>query len=54
MNIALEKTDEYVNGKLRKSYGDVFVRGNNGMADGYPVLIVHADMSSLVLYISAD
>lgn len=30
MNIALEKCEEYVNGKLRKSYGDAFVRGNNG------------------------
>jgi len=31
MNIALEKTEEYVNGKLRRSYGDAFVRGNNVM-----------------------
>ncbi|CRG87898.1 Methylthioribose-1-phosphate isomerase [Talaromyces islandicus] len=30
MNIALEKTEEYVNGQLRRSYGDAFVRGNNG------------------------
>lgn len=30
MNIALEKTEEYVSGKLRNSYGDAFVRGNNG------------------------
>lgn len=30
MNIALEKTEEYVNGKLRQNYGDAFVRGNNG------------------------
>ncbi|EEP80996.1 hypothetical protein UREG_05838 [Uncinocarpus reesii 1704] len=29
MNIALEKTQEYIDGKLRNSYGDVFVRGNN-------------------------
>ncbi|CEJ54568.1 U6 snRNA-associated Sm-like protein LSm6 [Penicillium cataractarum] len=29
MNIALEKTEEYVNGKHRRSYGDAFVRGNN-------------------------
>ncbi|EAS31554.3 U6 snRNA-associated Sm-like protein LSm6 [Coccidioides immitis RS] len=36
MNIALEKTQEFVNGKLRKSYGDVFVRGNN-------VLYISAD-----------
>ncbi|KAI4206253.1 MAG: hypothetical protein LQ346_001224 [Caloplaca aetnensis] len=31
MNIALEKTEEYVNGRLRRSYGDAFVRGNNVM-----------------------
>lgn len=31
MNIALEKTEEYVNGQLRRSYGDAFVRGNNGI-----------------------
>lgn len=30
MNIALEKCQEYVNGQLRRSYGDAFVRGNNG------------------------
>lgn len=32
MNIALEKTEEYVNGKLRRNYGDAFVRGNNGLS----------------------
>ena len=26
MNIALEKTEEYVNGKLRQNYGDAIVR----------------------------
>jgi U6 snRNA-associated Sm-like protein LSm6 len=30
MNIALEKTEEYVNGVKRRNYGDAFVRGNNG------------------------
>jgi U6 snRNA-associated Sm-like protein LSm6 len=30
MNIALEKCQEYVGGKLRRTYGDAFVRGNNG------------------------
>lgn len=30
MNIALEKTEEYVNGTKRRAYGDAFVRGNNG------------------------
>lgn len=31
MNIALEKTQEFVNGTKRREYGDTFVRGNNGM-----------------------
>ncbi|KAI5221117.1 hypothetical protein E4T42_08818 [Aureobasidium subglaciale] len=31
MNIALEQTNEIVDGKIRRSYGDAFVRGNNGM-----------------------
>ena len=30
MNIALEDAKEYVDGKLRRNYGDAFVRGNNG------------------------
>ena len=30
MNIALEKTEEYVGGQLKHKYGDVFIRGNNG------------------------
>ncbi|KAL5611540.1 hypothetical protein BROUX41_000873 [Berkeleyomyces rouxiae] len=31
MNIALEKTEEFVNGVKRRAYGDAFVRGNNVM-----------------------
>lgn len=30
MNIALEQTEEFVNGKVTNKYGDAFVRGNNG------------------------
>jgi U6 snRNA-associated Sm-like protein LSm6 len=30
MNIALEGTEEYVDGVKKRSYGDAFVRGNNG------------------------
>lgn len=30
MNIALEKTEEFVNGVKRRAYGDAFIRGNNG------------------------
>ncbi|ORX48532.1 U6 snRNA-associated Sm-like protein LSm6 [Hesseltinella vesiculosa] len=29
MNIALENTEEYVDGQLKNSYGDTFIRGNN-------------------------
>lgn len=30
MNIALEQTEEYVNGQFKYKYGDAFIRGNNG------------------------
>jgi hypothetical protein len=30
MNIAMEQTEEYVNGQLKSKYGDAFIRGNNG------------------------
>eukprot|EP00389_Voromonas_pontica_P003753 GDKH01005550.1.p1 GENE.GDKH01005550.1~~GDKH01005550.1.p1 ORF type:complete len:80 (+),score=3.36 GDKH01005550.1:127-366(+) len=29
MNIAMENTEEYVDGKMKKTYGDAFIRGNN-------------------------
>lgn len=29
LNIALEQTEEYVNGQLKGKYGDTFIRGNN-------------------------
>jgi U6 snRNA-associated Sm-like protein LSm6 len=32
MNLALEKCEEYVDGVKKRSYGDAFVRGNNGTA----------------------
>ena len=31
MNIVLDETKEFVGGKEKRSYGDVFIRGNNGM-----------------------
>ena len=31
MNIAMEQTEEYVDGQLKSRYGDCFIRGNNGM-----------------------
>ena len=30
MNIALEQTEEHVNGRVTNRYGDTFIRGNNG------------------------
>lgn len=30
MNLALEQTEEYVDGQLKNKYGDCFIRGNNG------------------------
>jgi U6 snRNA-associated Sm-like protein LSm6 len=33
MNIAMEQTEEYHDGQLKASYGDCFIRGNNGMLD---------------------
>ncbi|TPX33749.1 hypothetical protein SmJEL517_g03473 [Synchytrium microbalum] len=32
MNIALEQTEEWVDGKLKNKYGDCFIRGNNDLA----------------------
>lgn len=29
MNVALEQTEEYVDGQLKAKYGDSFIRGNN-------------------------
>jgi hypothetical protein len=56
MNIALEKCEEHVNGVKKRSYGDAFVRGNNGEL----TLELRTDLQELsltldlVMYISAD
>jgi len=34
MNVALEQTKEYVDGVQTASYGDAFIRGNNGRCGG--------------------
>lgn len=59
MNIAMEQTEEYVDGQLKNKYGDCFIRGNNGKY-GYAILIVFILNSVIinliifiVLYISA-
>lgn len=70
MNIALEDTKEFVEGKMRRNYGDAFVRGNNGMFSFFSDILVFVlswgshpldDVSVadsfvifLVMYISAD
>lgn len=70
MNIALEDTKEFVEGKMRRNYGDAFVRGNNGMFFSFVLVLVLVfswgsypldDVSVtdsfvifLVMYISAD
>jgi U6 snRNA-associated Sm-like protein LSm6 len=32
MNIAMEQTEEYIDGQLKARYSDCFLRGNNGKA----------------------
>jgi len=53
MNLALEKTEEHVDGVKKRSYGDAFVRGNNGEP-----LMSRRDATAtdcvIVMYISAD
>ena len=51
MNIALEKTEEFVDGVKRRAYGDAFIRGNNGMYQEFDQC--YAD-SSIVMYIAAE
>lgn len=49
MNIALEQTKEFVDGKLRRNYGDAFVRGNNGRRFALPhvhFMVYNADEDS--------
>ena len=55
MNIALEKTEEYVDGVLKRTYGDAFVRGNNGPSLQVTININHYSTdANVVLYIAAD
>ena len=52
MNIALEQTEEHVNGTVTNRYGDAFIRGNNGASLSRSYCVV-CFISFLVLYISA-
>lgn len=54
MNIALEKTEEYVNGSKRRTYGDAFVRGNNGTLSTFVSFSRWLLILFVVMYISAD
>ena len=45
MNIALEQTEEYVNGQLKNKYGDAFIRGNNG-----EYFAIHIFMGFIFIY----
>jgi len=42
MNIALEQTEEHVNGTVTNRYGDAFIRGNNGPSALHPLACVIA------------
>jgi U6 snRNA-associated Sm-like protein LSm6 len=61
MNIAMEQTEEYIDGQLKNRYGDCFIRGNNGKSFFPFLLCPFFTVSSItiklllftVLYISA-
>ncbi len=54
MNIALEQTEEHVNGAVTNRYGDAFIRGNNGAHDvPYLLSLGLTFYTFAVLYISA-
>ena len=53
MNIALEQTEEHVNGVVTNRYGDAFIRGNNGELLCFAIALARSHRCSQVLYISA-
>ena len=57
MNIAMEQTEEYVNGQLKNKYGDAFIRGNNGehslRQTGWRTCLTCCDSDHLLLHCSA-
>ena len=53
MNIALEQTEEHVNGRVTNRYGDAFIRGNNGEFIVSLALCSVDEIALSVLYISA-
>ena len=53
MNIALEQTEEHVNGAVTNKYGDAFIRGNNGALSFAFQCVPVSHGFCAVLYISA-
>lgn len=55
MNISLEKTEEFVNGRLRRAYGEAFIRGNNGnLLQARPAFIILTRATSHVHFRSLE
>jgi hypothetical protein len=52
MNIALEQTEEYVNGQLKNKYGDAFIRGNNGKIIFFVIFPIINRVNILILIFS--
>jgi hypothetical protein len=50
MNIALEQTEEHVNGRVTNRYGDAFIRGNNGVVFSFLVNSCQTDVNQSVIY----
>ncbi|CAI9111527.1 OLC1v1011770C1 [Oldenlandia corymbosa var. corymbosa] len=50
MNIAMEQTEEYVNGQLKNKYGDAFIRGNNGNPISNFLSVVYECLNSSALF----
>lgn len=48
MNIAMEQTEEYVNGQLKNKYGDAFIRGNNGNDWNHENVVLDSHLSIFV------
>jgi U6 snRNA-associated Sm-like protein LSm6 len=53
MNIAMEQTEEYMDGQLKNKYEDCFIRGNNGKSRWCYNDIVNPFVICVVLYISS-
>jgi small nuclear ribonucleoprotein (snRNP)-like protein len=48
MNVALEQTEEYVDGQLKTKYGDTFIRGNNILYIRYRQISSRSCVAALV------